>query len=174
MIDGRTVGLPTMAALIVAAARAVMQNLQMPDVFLSIKYHADCSNRVLVERLREALAERSISTYCIAADLEEWGGKSFSPSDLMLRTFEEIERSLAVVVEFSEKGVGLGIEAGYAFAKGIPVIVVMAEGSDLSETMEGIALDVFTYDTDPSSAAHRIADLCGERHAAGSKKGVVS
>lgn len=134
----------------------------MPDVYLAIKYHEDHSNRALVERLRAAMEAAGLSSYCVAADLERWGKRAFDPTALMKHTFEVIEACRAVVVEFSEKGVGLGIEAGYAVARGLPVIVVMAEGSDLSATMQGVAAGILTYDKDPAQVAPRISELIGE------------
>jgi hypothetical protein len=52
-----------------------------------------------------------------------------------------------IVIELSEKGVGLGIEAGYAFAKGIPIITIARTGSDISETLRGISQDIFFYES---------------------------
>ncbi len=46
----------------------------------------------------------------------------------------------------TEKGVGLGIEAGYAYAKGIPIITIAERGSDISETLKGISKEIFFYD----------------------------
>jgi nucleoside 2-deoxyribosyltransferase len=49
------------------------------------------------------------------------------------------------VVELSEKGVGVGIEAGYARAKGKPIITVARRESDVSDTLRGISREVFIY-----------------------------
>lgn len=57
-----------------------------------------------------------MTTRCVARDFEEWGQVSLEAHDLMERALGAIRQSTAVVVEFSEKGVGLGIEAGYALA----------------------------------------------------------
>jgi 2'-deoxynucleoside 5'-phosphate N-hydrolase len=63
----------------------------------------------------------------------------------MQRTFFEIDHSDIVILEMSEKGVGLGIEAGYAFAKGKPVFVLIKKGKELSNTMQGVASRVISY-----------------------------
>ena len=63
----------------------------------------------------------------------------------MKETFKRIDSCDLVVIEFSEKGVGLGIEAGYAFARGIPVLTIAKEGSQVSETLEGISSKVIKY-----------------------------
>jgi hypothetical protein len=43
------------------------------------------------------------------------------------------------------KGVGLGIEAGFAFARGIPVLAAARAGSDISATLQGISARVCLY-----------------------------
>ena len=60
-------------------------------------------------------------------------------------TFEEIDKSDFVILEMSEKGVGLGIEAGYAIARKKPLIVLIKQGLELSNTMQGIADIVIPY-----------------------------
>ncbi len=113
-------------------------------IFLSIKYHNDHRNRDLIEQITQALQPHCV--ICIARDVEEWGEKKFDSRELMQRTFDEIESSDIVVVELSEKGVGVGIEAGYARAKGTPIITVTRRGSDISETLRGISREVFIYE----------------------------
>ena len=50
-----------------------------------------------------------------------------------------------VVIELSEKGVGLGIESGYAYAHAIPVITIARYGSDISDILYGISSAVQLY-----------------------------
>ena len=114
-------------------------------IYLGIKYYADQSNRPLIEAITRRLQRYSWSTICIARDLEQWGQKSFTPEALMQQTFQIIEQSDIVVLEMSEKGVGLGIEAGYAYASGKPIVVLLAEDRPLSTTLSGIASHVIRY-----------------------------
>lgn len=88
---------------------------------------------------------------------------SFDAHDLMQRAFDAIRQSAAVVVEFSEKGVGLGIEAGYASALDIPIFVLLQPDAELSTTLEGISTEVFRCTDNDSldTAAARIADEIG-------------
>ena len=74
------------------------------------------------------------------------GISRFNPKELMKITFEEIGSSDIVIVEFSEKGVGLGIEAGYAWAKEIPVWVIAQEGVEISTTLQGISTRIIFYE----------------------------
>ncbi|WP_242954777.1 hypothetical protein [Desulfitobacterium chlororespirans] len=71
---------------------------------------------------------------------------AYSKNELMEATFKEIDSSNVVVIDITEKGVGLGIESGYAYAKGIPVYIVAKKGSEMSNTMLGISKKVFIYE----------------------------
>ena len=113
--------------------------------FLSIKYHADHANRARIEMIADALRAAGIESVCIARDIEQWGKARLDARELMARTFAEIEACDLVIVDLTEKGVGVGIEAGYARAKDIPVIVMAQHGADISETLRGIARTVFCY-----------------------------
>ena len=114
--------------------------------YLGIKYHADNRNREVIEEISEVLARCGIVTSCVTRDLEHWGAVRLEAPNLMQKTFEMIDSCDIVLIELSEKGVGLGIEAGYAYAKGIPVVTVAKRGSDISETLRGILEEVIFYD----------------------------
>jgi nucleoside 2-deoxyribosyltransferase len=86
----------------------------------------------------------------------------------MSAAFDAIDDSTAVVVEFSEKGVGLGIEVGYATAQGIPVFVIHQPGADVSTTLRGVTQEIFEYsDIDSlADAARRITAHMTRGHSA--------
>lgn len=80
-------------------------------------------------------------------DVEKYGSEpTLPPGELMKLTFEMIDSCQLVVVELTEKGVGLGIEAGYAYAKGIKIVTIAKMGSDISATLRGISDQVLLYD----------------------------
>ena len=113
--------------------------------YLGIKYYADNRNREMIEGVSSTLAKCGVATFCVARDSEKWGAVRLEARDLMHKTFEVIEGCDLVVIELSEKGVGLGIEAGYAHAKGIPVVTIAKWGSDISETLKGVSSHVIFY-----------------------------
>ena len=114
--------------------------------YISIKYRADNSNKNCIEGIASALEQNGFETVCITRDIEKWGQIELSPQELMQRTFAEIDSSHLILIDLTEKGVGLGIEAGYAYAKGIPIAVIAKKGSDISATLQGISQKLFLYD----------------------------
>jgi nucleoside 2-deoxyribosyltransferase len=113
--------------------------------YITVKYHEDNRNREHIEAISSVLEERGFETVCITRDLERWGKVQFDAGLLMERAFREIDASDIVVVDLTEKGVGIGIEAGYAAAKSIPIVTIARTGSPISETLRGISREVFTY-----------------------------
>lgn len=113
--------------------------------YFGIKFYEDNRNRNDIDSICSVLHNDGIQTICIARDIEKWGEVYFSSKELMQITFEEIDKSDFVVLEMSDKGVGLGIEAGYTAAKKKPLIVLIKSGLELSNTMQGIADIVITY-----------------------------
>ncbi len=114
--------------------------------YISIKYHPDNRNRERIQAISAALERCGWQTVCIARDLEEWGRVCFNPQELMQRTFDEIDASHIIVLDLTEKGVGVGIEAGYARARGLPIITIAQTGSDISTTLRGISRRILFYD----------------------------
>ena len=118
-------------------------------IFVAFKFKEDYSDKAFVESVCSALEKNGQETVVMVRDFEKWGEVSLTPQELMRLTFEAIDECDVHLIEFSEKGVGLGIEAGYAYAKGKPIIVIAREGSEISTTIRGIAKQVFFYkDTD--------------------------
>jgi 2'-deoxynucleoside 5'-phosphate N-hydrolase len=79
-------------------------------------------------------------------DIEGWGERPLPADELMAETFAAIEICDLLLVELSEKGVGIGIEASYAHARGIPIVVVAPTGGDISMTLQGVAHRFGWYD----------------------------
>ena len=115
-------------------------------IYLAIKYHADLRNRELIEGILAGLESTHHKTAFALRDLENWGDLSLTPQKLMKGSFALINEADSVLIELSEKGVGLGIEAGYAHALGKPIIVLARAGSDISTTLQGVAERVLFYE----------------------------
>ena len=126
--------------------------------YIAIKYHEDGRNKHTIQKISNAREENGFETVCVFRDVEEWGQVKLDPKELMKRTFECIDSGDVVVIDLTEKGVGLGIEAGYAFAKDIPVITIAQKGADISTTLKGISQQVYIY-TELDDLAEFFSDL---------------
>ena len=116
--------------------------------YIAIKYHPDHRNRAIIEKISAALEQNGVESVCITRDLEKWGRHHFSPGELMQKSFDCIENSDFLLIDLTEKGVGIGIEAGYAWAKQIPIITIANKGSDISTTLQGISQNLLWYEKD--------------------------
>ncbi len=130
----------------------------MKRAYFGIKFHQNNSNKSDIEAIVSVLRRADIQTVCMASDIEKWGAVRLSLQELMAKTFAEIDNSQLVILEVSEKGVGLGIEAGYAVAKGKQLVVLIKEGYELSGTMQGIANLVIFYN-DPEEIISQLKNL---------------
>lgn len=60
-------------------------------------------------------------------------------------TLRELSRASLAVVDLTEKGVGIGVEADYTRALNIPAAVIAEGGAEIAASLVGIASDIFTY-----------------------------
>ena len=117
----------------------------MMKAYFGIKFHSDNKNKKLINDISEVLEDIGIEIICITRDIEKWGKHSFTPKELMDKTFQIIDSCDIVIIELTEKGVGLGIEAGYASAKEKPIFTVADKESEISTTLKGISKSYFNY-----------------------------
>lgn len=90
--------------------------------YIGIKYHEDYRNEEVINRISLAIEKLGYKTSCIVRDIQNSKQNKYNPYELMGLTFNQIDKCDLVIIDLTEKGVGLGIEGGYAFAKGIPII----------------------------------------------------
>lgn len=114
--------------------------------YIGVKYHEDYRNKLVVDKISSILEDKGYETICIVRDIRDEEQIRYTPNELMKLTFKRINICDLVIIELTEKGVGLGIEAGYAFAKEIPIIIIAKSGSDISETLAGISNKIIFYD----------------------------
>lgn len=114
-------------------------------IYLAIKFHSDNLNQPLIESIVDHLSKQGHSVICAVRDFEKWGAKTFNPQELLFKAFEAIESSDIVLIEATEKGVGVGIEAGFAFARKKPVVTIARHGSDISINLRSLSSRVSSY-----------------------------
>ena len=116
--------------------------------FYATKFHDGDEDRANVEAIEKALNKAGIEITLMARDVEKWGEAEI-PAGKTLMTdyaFPAMEVCDCNIINFTEKGVGLGINGGFCYAKGKPIYVIAKTGSDISTTMANIASEIIFYD----------------------------
>ena len=116
-------------------------------VFLSIKFWGDDRNREDVEGIIDAIESAGFDVFCFVRDAEEWGKNQFEPEEMMEITFNQISQSDFVVANVADWPIGVGVECGYAYARGVPVICICPTTKKVPNTIGGLAKYVVRYDS---------------------------
>ncbi len=86
--------------------------------------------------IKEALLASGIKPFVFTEQFQ------FSPvqeKEMMQEAMRQIDAADLLIAETSDKAIGIGIEAGYAKAKGKPVIYLRNTKADHSSTLSGIS-----------------------------------
>jgi nucleoside 2-deoxyribosyltransferase len=114
----------------------------MKRIFVSYSYSQRKHFEELHRKLENFLKDRGFTVCAFVFDFTV----KVEDKELMDKALAKIDESDLIIVELSNKSVGIGIEAGYAKAKGKPIIYLHKKGTDLKQTMNGIAEVVITYE----------------------------
>lgn len=116
--------------------------------FFALKFHDGDEDRAKVEAIEKALNKAGITITVMARDVEKWGQAEIPEGKTLMKdfAFPAMLQCDCNIIEFSEKGVGLGMNGGFCYAAGKPVYIIAKKGSDISTTMANIATDVIFYD----------------------------
>jgi len=109
------------------------------NIFLGIKYDKDAL--VLVPEIKEIIKKLGHTAHCFAVDepyIED-------TKEMMKQAFQKIDEADMVIFESSATAFGVGIEAGYAFAKSKKIITILNELEEPSSTMKGVSDAYMVY-----------------------------
>jgi len=104
--------------------------------YIAISYAGRTRLQDELETICDTLKKRGITPFVFVDQY------TFDPEDetaMMQKAMEEIERADLLIAVASEKAIGIGIEAGYAKAKGKPVIYIRNKNAEHSTTLSGIS-----------------------------------
>lgn len=116
--------------------------------FFALKFHDGDEDKAKVEAIEKALNKAGITITVMARDVEKWGQAEIPEGKTLMKdfAFPAMLQCDCNIIEFSEKGVGLGMNGGFCYAAGKPVYIIAKTGSDISTTMANIATEVIFYD----------------------------
>ena len=133
------------------AQRAKISYERKPNTlhsFFALKFHEGDEDRAKVEAIESALNKAGVEITLMARDVEKWGEAYIPEGKALMRdyAFPAIMQCDCNIIEFSEKGVGLGMNGGFCYAIGKPIYVIAKTNSDISTTMANIATEIIFYD----------------------------
>lgn len=116
--------------------------------FFALKFHEGDEDRAKVEAIEAALNKAGIEITLMARDVEKWGEAYIPEGKALMRdyAFPAMMQCDCNIIEFSEKGVGLGMNGGFCYASHKPIYVIAKTNSDISTTMANIATEIIFYD----------------------------
>ena len=115
------------------------------QAYISISFSKRKELEKEVQAIKNALQKCVISGFVF---VDEYQFSAKQEKKMMQNAIEDIEKSAILIAETSEKGIGIGIEVGYAKAQKIPVIYVRNSKSEHSTTVSGIADFKIIYDNE--------------------------
>jgi len=111
-------------------------------IFISYSFSNREKYRQFHEDLVKYFSEKSIEVYAFVFDFPN----KVDVKTLMNMAFQEIVKSDLLLAEVSEKSVGVGVEVGFAKAKGIKTGYLLNKGSEYQQTIAGSVDFVIEYE----------------------------
>ena len=116
-------------------------------VCVTTRFKGD-ENKNDIINLCAAVRAAGMEDFSFIRDIENYQKTFSDPKELWKRAKEEIEKCDALLIDISDNpSGGRVIEAGIAYALGMPIIVLVKKGLIHKEVYDGIGSAIITYDT---------------------------
>lgn len=112
--------------------------------YISVSYSQRHTLRPVLDIIGESLKDSNIEPFIFIDQFQ------FAPAEekeMMDQALAAIDNCGLLIAETSDKAIGIGIEAGYAKARQIPIIYVRNKNAEHSTTLSGISDYSILYDT---------------------------
>lgn len=104
------------------------------QAYIAISYNKRKELQPVLDAIKVALHASAITPFVF---VEQYSFSSAQEKEMMVTAFAEIDKCDLFIAEVSDKAIGVGIETGYAKAKGIPVIYLRHTMAEHSTTLSG-------------------------------------
>jgi nucleoside 2-deoxyribosyltransferase len=121
--------------------------------YISISYSKRLAFEAEVNTIRKVLETHRVESFIFVDYFKFVNGQE---RQMMKEALKRLDECDLLIAETSDKAIGIGVEAGYAKAKGIPVIYLRREDAEHSTTVAGISDVQIIY--------HDINDLSDQLH----------
>ena len=120
-------------------------------IFLSYKFSGSDKEELknMIENVSNDIYTLGHETFCFYRDIQKWGSVSTDRFQIIPIALSNIDKSdaLLLIITTAEKSTGIGVEAGYARAKGVKILLAKKLGIE-SDYLESISEKVVTFDKD--------------------------
>lgn len=132
-------------------------------IFITATFE-ESKNKSEIVKLCSIVKSSGFEDFCFIRDLENYKKIYNDPRQLMLRAREEINKCDALLFDATNKSTGRAIELGIAFSCNKKIIVIMKKGTEIKDSLKGVADAVITYNIieDIQSDLSRIYDEIGK------------
>jgi 2'-deoxynucleoside 5'-phosphate N-hydrolase len=104
--------------------------------YISISYQRRRSLNTAITAIMSVLEDHHIEPYVF---VDHFKFDESQEEEMMRMALAELEKCDILIAETSHKGIGIGIEAGYAKAKNKPVIYLRHKEAEHSTTLSGLS-----------------------------------
>lgn len=113
------------------------------QAYISISFKQRLFLNEAVTAIKAALLYHNIVAFVF---VDRYHFEKDEANAMMQQAFADIDRADLLIAETSDKAIGIGIEAGYAKAKGKPVIYLRHITADHSTTLAGTSDQQVVYE----------------------------
>ena len=123
--------------------------------YISVSYNNRKNAGEVLHAIAEVLQKAGITPFVF---VDVYSFSAAEEKEMMAQALRHIDSCDLLIAEVSEKAIGIGVEAGYAKAKGKPVIYIRNSNASHSTTLSGVSDYPVIYDnTEDLSKKLRIA-----------------
>ncbi|WP_025124747.1 nucleoside 2-deoxyribosyltransferase [Myroides odoratimimus] len=115
----------------------------MKQIYISCSFSMQNELREATDRMKQEISTMGYQPFVF---IEQYAFDITQEKEMMIQAMKDIDESCCLFAETTDKGIGIGIEAGYAKAQGKPVVYLRQTDASHSTTMSGMADYHILYD----------------------------
>ncbi|MDM1466716.1 hypothetical protein HX045_08085 [Myroides odoratimimus] len=108
----------------------------MKQIYISCSFSMQNELREATDRMKQEINTMGYQPFVF---IEHYTFRLDQEKEMMIQAMKDIDESCCLFAETTDKGIGIGIEAGYAKAQGKPLVYLRQADASHSTTMSGVA-----------------------------------
>lgn len=108
----------------------------MKQIYISCSFSMQQELREVTDRIKEEIEAIGYKPFVF---IEQYTFTLHQEKEMMIQAMKDIDESCCLLAETTDKGIGIGIEAGYAKSQGKPVVYLRQTDVSHSTAMSGLA-----------------------------------